>query len=248
MGPWHRASISPAASPASCWEEGDPENGSRALSLKAALAGEIMGANEVGVKRAEARPSLRSQFRMGRRRTPVSRRAMWRNNRLRPGHGGAKARRGRALAVRTSEGNGTAAAPCSATKSVSSIICATRPFGTGRSPRVHLEPSLGSTPSKYESRYGVRPARSSRSRSSSGDMDRVLPREGAARRSAIEARTDRQIVCGDDRSHASGSDSLIVTQARLGGFWRALREGSVIGVPQIHCRRRWPLAGILEPA
>jgi hypothetical protein len=66
-----------------------------------------------------------------------------------------RARRGRALAVRTSEGNGTAAAPCSATKSVSSIICAVRPFGTGRSPRVHLEPSLGSTPSKYESRYGV---------------------------------------------------------------------------------------------
>ena len=89
--------------------------------------------------------------------------------------------------LNTSEGNGTAAAPCSATKSVSSIICVTRPFGTGRSPRVHLEPSLGSTPSRYESRYGVRPARSSRSRSSSGDMDRVLPREGAARRSAIEA-------------------------------------------------------------
>src|SRR3984957_20851916 len=64
----------------------------------------------------------------------------------------------RALAVRTSEGNGTAPAPCSATKSVSSISCATRPFGTGRSPRVHLEPSLGSTPSKYESRYGVRPS------------------------------------------------------------------------------------------
>ena len=80
---------------ASCWEEGDPENGSRALSLKAALAGEIMGANEVGVKRAEARPSLRSQFRIGRRRTPVSRRAMWRNNRLRPGHGGANEARWR---------------------------------------------------------------------------------------------------------------------------------------------------------
>ena len=31
-----------------------------ALSLKAALAGEIMDANEVGVKRAEARPSLRA--------------------------------------------------------------------------------------------------------------------------------------------------------------------------------------------
>ena len=41
-------------------EEGAPEKGSRALSHKAALAGEIMGANEVGVKRAEARPSLRS--------------------------------------------------------------------------------------------------------------------------------------------------------------------------------------------
>ena len=53
-----------------------------ALSLKAALAGEIMGVNEVGVKRAEARPALR-------RRTPVSRLAMWRNNRLRPGHGEA---------------------------------------------------------------------------------------------------------------------------------------------------------------
>src|SRR5271166_840868 len=90
MGPaFSRASISPAASPASCWEEGDPENGSRALSLKAALAGEVMGANKVGVKRAEARPNLRSQFRTGRRRTPVSRRAMWRNDRLRPAHGGA---------------------------------------------------------------------------------------------------------------------------------------------------------------
>ena len=33
------------------------------------------------------------------------------------------------MAVRTSEGNGTAATPCAATKSVSSIICATRPFG-----------------------------------------------------------------------------------------------------------------------
>jgi hypothetical protein len=53
-------------------EEGAPENGSRALSLKAALAGEIVGANEVGVKRTEARPSLRSQLRTGRRRTPVS--------------------------------------------------------------------------------------------------------------------------------------------------------------------------------
>src|SRR5271166_6102387 len=90
MGPaFSRASTSPAASPASCWEQGDPENGSAALSLKAALAGEIVGANEVGVKRAEARPSLRSQFRIGRRRTPVSRRATWRNNRLRPGHDGA---------------------------------------------------------------------------------------------------------------------------------------------------------------
>jgi hypothetical protein len=118
------------------------------------------------------------------------------------------------FAVRTSEGNGTAAAPRSATKSVSSIICATRLFGTGRSPRVHLEPSLGSTPSKYESRYGVRPARSSRLRSSSGDMDRILPREGPARRSAIEARTDRQMVCGEV-SHASGSDSLIVTPSPL---------------------------------
>jgi hypothetical protein len=29
MGPaFSQASISPAASPASCWEEGDPENGS----------------------------------------------------------------------------------------------------------------------------------------------------------------------------------------------------------------------------
>jgi hypothetical protein len=37
-------------------------------------------------------------------------------------------------------------------------------------------------PSKYESRYGVRPARPSRLRSSSGDMDRVLPRKGAVRR------------------------------------------------------------------
>ena len=82
-----QASISPAASGASCRNEGDPENGSRVSSLKAALAGEIVGANEVGVKRAEARPSLRSQFRIGRRRTPVSRVAMWRNNRLRPGHG-----------------------------------------------------------------------------------------------------------------------------------------------------------------
>jgi hypothetical protein len=80
---------------ASRWEEGDPKNGSRALSLKAALAREIMGANEVGVKRAEARPSLRSQFRIGRRRTPVSRRAMWRNDRLRPGQGGANEARAR---------------------------------------------------------------------------------------------------------------------------------------------------------
>ena len=165
-----------------------------------------MGANEVGVKRAEARPSLRSQFRIGVEGRPSLDGLCGETT----GSGrvtAGRTRRGRALAVRTSEGNGTAAAPCSATKSVSSIICATRPFGTGRSPRVHLEPSLGSTPSKYESRYGVRPARSSRSRSSSGDMDRVLPRERAARRSAIEARTDRQIVCGDDRSHASGSDS-----------------------------------------
>jgi hypothetical protein len=129
------------------------------------------------------------------------------------------------LAVRTSEGNGTAAAPCSATKSVSSIICATRPFGTGRSPRVHLEPSLGSTPSNYESRYGVRPARSSRSRSSSGDMDRVLPREGAPRRSAIGARTDRQIVCGDDCSRASDSDSLIVTPSPLRRLLASFERG-----------------------
>jgi hypothetical protein len=35
--------LAPPRSPASCWEEGDPENGSRALSLKAALAGEIKG-------------------------------------------------------------------------------------------------------------------------------------------------------------------------------------------------------------
>jgi hypothetical protein len=69
--------------------------GSRALSLKAALAGEIMSANEAGVKRAEARPSLRSQFRIGRRRTPVSRRAVLRNNRLRLGHGGANKARAR---------------------------------------------------------------------------------------------------------------------------------------------------------
>lgn len=129
------------------------------------------------------------------------------------------------MAVRTSEGNGTAAAPCSATKSVSSIICATRPFGTGRSPRVHLEPSLGSTPSNYESRYGVRPARSSRSRSSSGDMDRVLPREGAPRRSAIGARTDRQIVCGDDCSRASDSDSLIVTPSPLRRLLASFERG-----------------------
>ena len=142
------------------------------------------------------------------------------------------------VAIRTSEGDGTAAAPCSATKSVNSTICATRPFGTGRSPRVHLEPSLGSTPSKYESRYGVRPARSSRSRSSSGDMDRVLPREGAARRSAVEARTDRQIVCGDDRSHASGPDSLTVTPSPI----RRLLAGFESG-PHI-CHRRWPLAEI----
>jgi hypothetical protein len=88
-----------------CWEEGDPENGSRALSLKAALASEIVGANEIGVKRAEARPSLRSQFRMGRRRTPVSRRAMWRSNGLRPGHGGAnEARIGRRKDARLSIG------------------------------------------------------------------------------------------------------------------------------------------------
>jgi hypothetical protein len=40
-----KASISPAALPASRWEEGSAENGSRALSLKAALTGEIMGAN-----------------------------------------------------------------------------------------------------------------------------------------------------------------------------------------------------------
>ena len=83
----------------------DPEIGSRALSLKAALAGEIMSANEVGVKRAEARPSLRSQFRIGRRRTPISRRALWRNNRLRPGHGGAnEARIGRRNDARLSTG------------------------------------------------------------------------------------------------------------------------------------------------
>jgi hypothetical protein len=137
-----------------------------------------------------------------------------------------------AWAVRTSAGNGTAAAPCSATKSVSSIICATRPFGTGRSPRVHLEPSLGSTPTKYESRYGVRPARSSRSRSSSGDMDRVLPRGGAARRSAIEATTNHQIVCGEDRSHASGSASLIVTPGRLRWLLAAWREGGVTASPR----------------
>ena len=136
---------------------------------------------------------------------------------------------------RSSEGNGTAAAPCSATKSVSSIICATRPFGTGRSPRVHLEPSLGSTPSKYESRCGVRPARSSRSRSSSGDMDRVLPRQGTARRSAIEPRTDRQIVCGDDRSHASGSDSLIVTPSPLGPLLAGFEIGQRSSAcPRIH--------------
>src|SRR5580704_9833173 len=96
MGPaFSQASISRAALPASCWEEGDPENESRASSLKAALAGEIVGANEVGVKRTEARPSLRSQFRTGRRSTPVSRRAMWRNKRLRPGHGGANEARAR---------------------------------------------------------------------------------------------------------------------------------------------------------
>jgi hypothetical protein len=68
---------------------------SKPRSLKAALAREIMGANEIGVKRAKARPRLRSQFRIGRRRTPVARRAMWRNNRLRPGHGGANEARAR---------------------------------------------------------------------------------------------------------------------------------------------------------
>jgi hypothetical protein len=46
------------------------------------------------------------------------------------------------MPFRTSAGNGTAAAPCSATKSVSSIICAARSFGTGRSPRVEGRPSL----------------------------------------------------------------------------------------------------------
>ena len=70
------------------------KNGSR-LIFQAALAGEVMGANEVGVKRAEARSSLRSQFLIGRRRRPVSRRAMWRNNRLGPGHGGANEARAR---------------------------------------------------------------------------------------------------------------------------------------------------------
>jgi hypothetical protein len=151
------------------------------------------------------------------------------------------------VAVRTSEGNGTAATPCSATKSVSSTICATRPFGTGRSPRVHLEPSLGSTPSKYESRYGVRPARSSRSRSSSGDMDEFYHTKGLPGDPRIEARTDRQIACGDDRSHPSGSDSLIVTQSPLRRLLAAFERGQRSGVPRIRCRCRWPLAGILEP-
>ena len=206
-----------------------------------------MGANEVGVKRAEARPVFDRNSAEGVEGRPFL-------GGLCGGTTGCgrvtagRTRRGRALAVRTSEGNGTAAAPCSATKSVSSIICATRPFGTGRSPRVHLEPSLGSTPSNYESRYGVRPARSSRSRSSSGDMHRVLPREGAARRSAIEARTDRQIVCGDDRSRASGSDSLIVTPSPLRRLLASFERGQRHRRPRIHCRRRWPLAGILEPA
>jgi hypothetical protein len=45
---------------------------------------------------------------------------MWRNDRLGPGRDGANEAR-RALAVRTSEGNGTAAAPCSATKSAVAV-------------------------------------------------------------------------------------------------------------------------------
>ena len=69
--------------------------------LKAALAGEIMGANEVGVKRAEARPSLRSQFRHRLKDCSSLDGYVAEQPRLRPGHGGRTAR-GRALAVRTS--------------------------------------------------------------------------------------------------------------------------------------------------
>ena len=57
-------------------------------------------------------------------------------------------------------------------------IRATRRGGTGKAPRVHFDAELGSIPSKYESRYGVRPARSSRSRSSSGDIDLFTMRRG----------------------------------------------------------------------
>ena len=43
---------------------------------------------------------------------------------------------------------------------------------------------------------------------------------------------DRQIVCGDDRSHASSSDSLIATPGPLTRLQAGLRGGSVIGVPR----------------
>src|ERR1700733_5910370 len=56
-------------------------------------------------------------------------------------------------------------------------------------------------------------------------------------------RTDRQIVRGVDRSHASSSDSVLGRQARLGDFSRALTEGSIQRPPALSR----PLAAVGDP-